>query len=86
MNTNELHEGGSVSKFAARDRSPIEEGSQSGWERNPLGMVQVGVAIPGGPVGDIWVSEDAIAQEGMAAVRERVRGIYRAAYRRERGQ
>ncbi|GER16723.1 hypothetical protein [Variovorax boronicumulans] len=45
-----------------------------------VGMVKVGVAIPGSPVGDIFVSETLIAQRGAPCVRRMVRETFNAAH------
>jgi hypothetical protein len=55
-------------------------------EAKAAGMVQVGHAIPGGPCGDIWVSEALIAQVGQAEVRRMVRATYAAAYEQARAR
>ena len=51
---------------------------------DPHRMVKIGDAapVPFSPVGDIWVSANAIAQLGLPRVREMVRYIYDGAFAR----
>ena len=46
----------------------------------PQGYVRVGIATPGSPCGDIWVSPAMIAQVGYPKILEMVRQTFRAAY------
>jgi hypothetical protein len=48
--------------------------------------VLVGIATPGAPCGNIYVSEALIAQKGEAYVRTMVRRTFEAAYRKQREQ